>query len=99
MEEAFARLYAAFKEKLRLEAAVPEPETKLLEHVKALSPIERGRFIELFHDWESEAEATLEARPQIDWSSAEARLKRRFPDGGLTGNPQGFWDELRAERS
>ena len=74
--------------------------TELLEKIQSLPPSEQTAFAALFHRWEARSKdyASLTAKKPLLLPDYAARLKQLFPDSPIQGDPQRFWDELRAER-
>jgi hypothetical protein len=74
--------------------------TELLEKIKALPPSEQAAFAGLFQSWKAGGNGAAPTAPQrpVQLPDYAARLRRLFPDGPISGDPQAFWDELRAER-
>ena len=38
-----------------------------------------------------------EEKEKVQWPDFAARLKKRDPRGGIKGDPQKFWDEIRGD--
>ena len=74
--------------------------TELLEQIKSLPPAEQAAFAELFHQYEKNGNGSLSQAPKKPGEMPDyaARLKQLFPGGPIQGDPQSFWDDLRAER-
>ena len=74
--------------------------TELIEKVKSLPASEQMVFAEWFHQWETQGNGggpKLTPRP-FQMPDYAGRLQRLFPNDPIPGDPQRFWDELRAER-
>ena len=72
--------------------------TELIEKVKALPPAEQATFVSLFHSWEAASNGPVSPpKKSVQMPDYAGRLKRLFPDGPIKGDPQAFWDELRAD--
>jgi hypothetical protein len=72
--------------------------TDLIEKVKSLPAREQMLFTEWFRQWKSRDNGG-DSKPAIfQMPDYEGRLKQLFPNGPIDGDPQQFWDELRADR-
>ena len=74
--------------------------TELFEKIKALPPSEQATFAGLLQGWKPSGIGTTPSVPKqpVPLPDYAARLQAMFPDGPINGDPQAFWDELRAER-
>jgi hypothetical protein len=84
-------------------SAMGASAAELFEQVKHLPAEEKETFVKLFQQWEEKGHENTESPPQptagpVQIPDYAARLTALFPDGGLTGDPQEFWDYVRAER-